>query len=112
MLGLREQSVPEMKGKIFVNTTQNAYKMGLEGLNCFFRQVSSMVMWWDKLVGHVVIFDCGLEVCRTLVVQYVSFGCDTRPPESINEDLLHSYHFARCAVFHCFVEDSVAVNVR
>ncbi len=109
---MREQSVPEMKGKIFVNTTQNAYKMGLEGLNCFFRQVSSMVMWWDKLVGHVVISDCGLEVCRTLVVQYVSFGCDTRPPESINEDLLRSYHFARCAVFHCFVEDSVAVNVR
>jgi hypothetical protein len=38
-----------MKGKIFADAAQDAYKMGLEGLNCFFRQVSLMVMWWDKL---------------------------------------------------------------
>ncbi len=109
---MREQPVPEMKGKIFVNAAQNAYKMGLEGLNCFFHQVLLMVMWWDKLVGHVVLYDCGLEVCRTLVVQYVLFGCDTCSSGSINEDVVCPYHLARCAVFHCFLEDSVAVNVR
>ena len=31
MFGLRKQPVPEMKGKVFVNAAQDAYKMGLEG---------------------------------------------------------------------------------
>ena len=38
-------------------------------------------------------------------------GFDSCAFQSIKEDLIGLIHFSGCAIFHCFLEDSVAVRV-
>ena len=100
-----------MEWKIWVHATQNADEVGFEGLYGFFCQIAAVVVGWDELVCHVVVSNGVLELRRALVVEDVVFWGDSRAFESVNDGLICAYHFAGCAILHCFLEDSVAVWV-
>jgi hypothetical protein len=51
-----------MEGERLVCAAQAAYEMCLEHLYRFLCNVSSVVVWGDKLVLHVVAFDSFLEL--------------------------------------------------
>jgi hypothetical protein len=44
---LREDAVPQVKGKVFVDATQSSDKMILERPNCTLGSVASMHMRWN-----------------------------------------------------------------
>ena len=52
-----------MKWERLVGAAQDTYEMNLEDLDHFLGKISSVVMWRDKLVLHVVAFDSFLELC-------------------------------------------------
>ena len=101
-----------MEGEILVRSAEYADEMCFEGLDRLFGNVATMIVRWDELVSHVVCSDCLLELGGALVVEDVSFGGDAGSFESVNELLISSCHFARRAVFHGLLQDSVAVWVR
>jgi hypothetical protein len=57
-----------MKWERLVSTTQNAYKVSLEHLDCFLGDIAPVIIWRDKLVLHVVELDSFLELSLALVV--------------------------------------------
>ena len=70
-----------------------------------------MIVGWNELVCYVVVLDCLFEISRALVVKDVVFGGEASAFQSVNEGLIRADHFAGCAIFHWFLEDSVAVGV-
>ena len=58
--------------------------MVLEYLNGFLGSVTGVVMGQDKLVGHVVTFDGGLELIRAFVVQDVMLGDNVGCVQAVN----------------------------
>ncbi len=58
--------------------------MCLERLDCFFCNVTSMVVRWHQLVSHVVALDDCFEVVGALTVEDVLLGLDFCRFEAIN----------------------------
>jgi hypothetical protein len=57
-----------MKRKRLVGSTNDSDEMRLKFLDGLFCDVSAVVIWWNELISHAILCDCGLEVCGTFVV--------------------------------------------
>jgi hypothetical protein len=63
-----------VQGEIFVCPSQDTFEMPLEGLNGFLGNVPLVVVWGNKLEGHVVLMYLCFEFLRALIVYNVHFG--------------------------------------
>jgi hypothetical protein len=100
VFSLWEKLAPEMKWEILVDATEDGDKVGIEGFNSFLGNVTSVIVWGNKLVGHLICLDCRLEVIRALVVQDMMLLVDAACLQSVNKGLVSKNHFPWCAVFH------------
>ena len=57
-----------MERKRLVGSTNDSDEMRLKCLDGLFCDVSAVVVWWNELIRHAILCDCGLEVCGTFVV--------------------------------------------
>ncbi len=93
VFSLWEKLPTEMKWEILVGATENGDKVGIEGLNPFLGNVASVIVWGNKLVGHLIRLDCRLEVIRALVVQDMMLWVDAACLQSVNKGLVSTNHF-------------------
>ena len=65
----------------------------------------------DKLVRQMVLLDCCLEFCRTLIIKNMMLGIYSLHVKVVNEALICSCHFASCPIFNCRDKDSGVIDV-
>ena len=85
--------------------------MGFEGLDGLFGHIAMVIVGWNKLVRNVVVPNCLLEIRGALVVEDVAFWGDSGAFQSVDGLLICANHFSGGAIFHCLLEDAVAVGV-
>ena len=68
MLSVAQYLAPQLQRETLICSAQDQHKMVLKSLNGFLCDVAPVVVRWDTLVSHCVAFDCGFELCRTLIV--------------------------------------------
>ena len=105
MLGLDEESVPEVERKTGVRSAEDGDEVGFERLYGFFCPIASVIVGGDQLVAHLVSFYDGFEVCGAFIVKDVFFGEDARGVQASDECVIGSYHFAGGSILHRFDED-------
>ena len=69
--------------------------MGFKCLNSFFGNVVPVIMWGNKLVGHMIQLDCRFEVRGTFVVKDVMLGVYAVFLQPVYQGLVdpYPYHF-------------------
>jgi hypothetical protein len=65
--------VPQVKRKIFVNTTEASNEMILKCSNCSFGSITAMDCRRDQLKNNIFSIQEIFEECRTLVVRALQF---------------------------------------
>jgi len=53
-LSLREEAIPKMERKVFVDATKASNKMGFKGVNGTFGGIAAMYMGQDQLEIHIL----------------------------------------------------------
>ena len=81
-----------MKWKRLVCSTDDGNEVIFKGLDRLFCDVSAVVIWWNKLVRHAILCNCGLEFCGTLVVKDVVLWLYSCSLESVYKMLVRAYH--------------------
>jgi len=71
MLGLTEESIPQVQRKNFICATEDGDKMVFECLYGFLGNIATMVVRRDQLERHLVVFDDGFQFCRAFIVKDV-----------------------------------------
>ena len=105
MLGLDEESVPEVERKTGVRSAEDGDEVGFERLYGFFCPIAPVIVGGDQLVAHLVSFYDGFEVCGAFIVKDVFFGEDARGVQARDECLIGPNHFAGGSILHRFDED-------
>ncbi len=82
-----------MKWKQLVCSTDDSNEMRFKYLERLFCDVSAVVVWWNELIGHVILCNCGLEVCGTFVVKDVMLWLYSCSLEAVYKMLVGAYHF-------------------
>ena len=81
-----------MKRKRLVGSTNDFNEMHLKYLDGLFCNVSAVVIWWNKLIRHMVLCNRGLEDRGTFVVKDVMLWLDSCSLEAVYKMLVRAYH--------------------
>ena len=101
----------KLRGKSLSTLQRIAMKWSMKVWMAFFCMVVVVIVWWDELVGHLVGFDCVLEVVRALVVKNVLLGGDAGGMEPVKEGLECMDHLTGGSVLYRFDKDDIAVTL-
>ena len=81
-----------MKQERLTCSTDDSDEMHLKCLDGLFCNVSAVVIWWNKLIHHMVLCNRGLEDRGTFVVKDVMLWLDSCSLEAVYKMLVRAYH--------------------
>ena len=68
---LPQNLAPKLEREGFICTAQDRNKVALKSLDGLLSSVSTVIVWRDELVGHIIMLDLMLKLSRTFIIQDV-----------------------------------------
>ena len=109
--GLGGDLAPEVLGKRCCGTAQDANEVIFPGLDGFFGEVATLIIWWYVLESHVGGFDFVAIERRDFVVEDLMLWLDALVSHACEGAATCQNHLPLCFVFHWLHPSGVAVNV-
>ena len=106
---VRQQRTPQPHWKRLARSTQHRNKMILKMLNHFLRCIATVVVWWHKLVRHLVVKHCLFEVSGAFFVQNVNHWQRLSLQKLLDDCLVCLQHWPHRAVAHGLCQDDIAL---
>ena len=72
-LGLREEAIPKVKGKVLASATKASNEMVFKGADATFGSIAAMDMWQDQLEIHILSHQKFFEGLGCFIVQMLKF---------------------------------------
>ena len=109
--GLGGDLVPEVLGERGYSAAQNTIKMIFPGLDGFFGDVATVIIWWYKLESRVGGFDFVAIESRDFVVEDLMLWLDALVFHLCEGAATCQNHLPLCFVFYWLHPSGVAVDV-
>jgi hypothetical protein len=110
-LGLREETIPKMEGKVFIHAAEPGDKMIFEGTNSTFGSITAVDTRGCKLVVDALGPQKLFEGNRTFVVEALELWAKTGSAKAGMEDLIAGEDGGTGARLDGFGQDTVTVVI-